>query len=84
MNPRLTLTLRLLGPALQVIALLALIGFRPQMAREVVGIPLQSIFLALFGLGFLMVMIALTLGRSFTPTPRERPAPRKSGDLERP
>jgi hypothetical protein len=70
MNPRTGVTLRLLGPLIEVVCLILLLRWRDQ-GRQVLGFPVEYPLYAGLALGLALVLVGLALSR---------PAPRRPRD----
>ena len=70
MSPRTGLTLRLLGPLIEVICLILLLQVRDQ-ERAFLGVPAEYPLYAGLALGFAMVVVGLTFARPSTKRPRD-------------
>ena len=68
MKPQTGLLLRLVGPLIEVVCLILLFASRGK-GWTLAGIDAQMFFYGGFAIGFVLVMLGLTLGR---PTPRRK------------
>jgi hypothetical protein len=70
MSARTGLTLRLLGPLIEVICLILLLQVRDQ-GRTYLGVPAEYPLYAGLAIGFAMVVVGLTFARPATRRPRD-------------